>query len=203
MRSITIMILLTVLAIHASAQFERRSVEMSLSGTLGSMKMSDSKGYSSPEALTYLFLSTGVEYFIVDGISLGPQIGLLAAEDEPPAQSVLMNLSYTKRLNDSRTALFIRCGYGKANAISLPFYGGVVPYRIDKEWLVNVYTVGAGVKYLVTDGAALKVEANYRNEGYSKEDYYYLGYPSYQVQYSSIEREYENITLQFGFSIIL
>ncbi len=203
MRSITIIILLTVLSIHVSAQFERHSVEMSLSGTFGSLKMSDNKGYSSPEALTYLFISTGVEYFIIDGISLGPQIGLLAAEDEPPAQSVLMNLSYTKRFDDSRTALFIRCGYGKANTISLPFYGGVVPYRIDKDWLVNVYTVGAGVKYLVSNGAALKVEANYRNEGYSKEENYYPMVPPYQVQYGTVEREYENITLQFGFAIIL
>jgi opacity protein-like surface antigen len=203
MRTITMLFLLSALTIHADAQFQRRSVEMSLSGTFGSLKMSDSKRYSSPEALTYLFISTGVEYFITDGISVGPQIGLLAAEDEPPAQSVLMNLSYTKRLDDSRTALFIRCGYGKANTISLPFYGGVVPYRIDKDWLVNVYTVGAGVKFLVSDGAALKVEANYRNEGYSKEENYYPMYPPFQVQYGTVEREYENITLQFGFSILM
>ncbi len=203
MRLFIIILMLSGTTIFSYGQFERKAVEMSLSGTLGSNKVTMNNGGSSSEAQAYLFLASSVEYYIMDGISIGPQVGLLAVERDPPSQSVLVNISYTRCINDSKAALFIRGGAGKANSVSIPFYGGVLPARIDKEWIVDVYTGGAGVKFIISDAAALRLEANYRVEKFSRDNYIYLGYPSNLFQYRAQEISYNNTTLLMGFSVLL
>jgi opacity protein-like surface antigen len=171
----------------ASAQFTKNSVELSLSGSMGVWTPS-----SQSQSYTYIFLTSDVDYYIIDGLSLEPEIGFTAVENSQPSQSILLNLSYTSRIPNSNTALFLRGGYGIGNTVLwAPF--GSIPIQLSND--LNIYTinVGAGLKILLRENVALRVEGNYRQQSYK---------PNYG-NYSSSTEQYSNFALLLGFSILL
>jgi len=178
----------------AIAQFEKDCVELSLSGSIGSLTETGSAGsISISQSFTYLFLTTALDYYVSDGLSLEPEIGFMAIEKSSPSQSVLLNLSYTSRLPKSMVALFLRGGYGLGNSLTISPYGNI-PMQISNKWDVNTLNFGAGLKILFNENVALRTELNYRRQSFTRGSTYYS---------SSQDYVYSNVGLLLGFSILL
>jgi hypothetical protein len=136
----------------------------------------------------YLLFSVLPGFFVADGLSIEPEISILALEDAKPSFSIIPNLSYTYLIPQSRIALYSRAGYGLSNSRSL--FGLLI--RNSDKMDIGILNFGTGIKYLVSAGAALRIELNYKR--------------------TSQERDFneftENTTLQtfrllFGFSVLL
>jgi hypothetical protein len=134
-------------------------------------------------------------FYVIDGLSLEAELGLLAEEKGEPAQFLLGNVSYTYRIPDSKIALFGRVGYGVSNAVQLPVPLGIVS-RVSNDFDVGVFNAGAGVKILVSQGAALRAELNYKSHSWTTE--YHSYYYSSKTEYT-----YSNTGLLLGFSILI
>lgn len=195
-----IIIALSVLVILSSrtfAQFQQGNWELIFSGNLGSLESSTTvMGQTNSQSRTFANLSISPAYYIVDGLSIEPEFGLLAVEKQTPAQFILGNLSYTHRLPQTDIALFLRAGYGVSNSIQFPVPGGVA-IRISEDFDVGVLNIGVGVKYIIKDIVALRSEVNYRNHSWTRES---IGF--YSPSYSQ-ENSYKHIGLLLGFSILL
>jgi opacity protein-like surface antigen len=193
---IAIILTMCVYSSIGFAQFEKNNVELSFSGSMGSwtVKVAPSYGSSSQsQSYTYIYLTTVVDYYLIDGLSLEPEIGFYAIQQNSPSQSILMNLSYTSRIPNSMIALFLRGGYGIGNAITVAPYGNSPWYTSDK-WNVNLINAGAGVKILLNENVALRIEANYRRDSFTQ---------SATTYSSSADFSYSDVALLFGFSILL
>jgi hypothetical protein len=174
--------------------------ELSMTGSLGSVKSENSYPnlyYPTVESsLQYVFLSFSTGYFLLDHFSIEPEISLLAIENSKPAQSILFNLSYTYQVGNSNTALFLRGGYGLGNGLTYQI-GTVIQTRYSTDFDFKIINAGVGVKYLVAQGAALRIELNYRQQKYSEK--------RSDGPESSITTETKDsiIHLCFGFSVLL
>jgi hypothetical protein len=180
----------------ATAQFKQGDVELSFSGSLGSWNTSStSSGYNLSQSRNVAIISVVPGFYVVDGLSLEPELGLLAEEKAKPAQFLLGNVSYAYRIPDSKIALFGRVGYGFSNAIQLPVQPGIVS-RVSNDFDVGVFNAGAGVKILVSQGAAVRAELNYKSHSWTTE--YHSPYYSSKTEYT-----YSNTGLLLGFSILI
>jgi len=184
----------------SNAQFKKGEVELSLSGSLGSMTnkyttTSTGGKWSNSESNNYLFVSVMPGYYLVDGLSVEPEIGFLAVQHSEPAEYFLFNLSYTYLIPDTREALYARAGYGIANSVEMPYFSGAIGKFSDKL-NVGVINLGGGVKFLLTNSVALRTELNYRTHTWSNSVDY--GYGSY-----SSDQTMSNFGLLIGFSILL
>jgi hypothetical protein len=183
---------------HATAQFKQGDVELSFSGSLGSWNnSSSSSGYNYSESRNMAIISVVPGYYIVDGLSLEAELGLLAEEKAKPAQYLLGNVSYTYLIPESRVALFGRVGYGASNSVQIPVQLGIVS-RVTNNFDVGVFNAGAGVKILVSQGAALRAEVSYKSHSWTTQYPGYFGGSSYKTEYT-----YSNTGLLLGFSILI
>jgi hypothetical protein len=195
-RFILLFAALLIVSAHSSAQFKQGDVELSFSGSLGSLSnSSNTSGYNYSESRNVAILSVVPGYYIIDGLSLEAELGLLAEEKASPAQYLLGNVSYTYRIPESRVALFGRVGYGVSNSIQIPMQLGIVS-RVTSNFDVGVFNAGAGVKILVSQGAALRAELNYKSHSWTSE--YHSAYYSSKTDYT-----YSNTGLLLGFSILI
>jgi hypothetical protein len=140
-----------------------------------------------------LALSPG--YFVLDGLSIEPQIGMLVQKNEKPAWLFLGSLSYTYAIPQSNVAPFLRAGYGVSNAIPLPIDHTLIGRATDKLD-VGVLELGGGLKLKATEGAYLRAEIGYRKSSWSRE-YSWYGYST------TIDYTYSTIALALGFTVIL
>ena len=182
------------------SQFKQKDVELAFSGTLGSWSAGRSSGGSSnSESMKYfsLFLEPG--YYLANSVSLEPEFGMMAVEQEQPAFYIIGNISYTYLPPDSKTALFVLAGYGISNAVQYPLYNNVI-MRISKKMDVTVLNAAFGIKALVNDRVALRVGFNYKDHRRTPENsgYYYYGVAPSQVEYT-----YSNVGLLVGLSVLL
>jgi len=187
--------------------FQAGCVELALSGFAGSMKQTNSMDIYMQDAVNYFTLNFSLGYYLVNGLSVEPQYGILAYEEGPPAHSLQLGLSYTGRIARSNLALFLRGGFGIANSPSYPIFGNALLSAREK-WDVHILTVGAGLKYLVSDAALLKVELNYRQEkypdtyvvySYTYNNYNYFPY----YEYHTIDLTNSFMGILIGFSVLL
>ena len=203
MSRLILVVLTIILGITlAPAQFEKGNVELSLSGTGGGLGTTNTSEMMPPATMSgiYVFLNTSIGYYFLDGLSIEPQYGLLAEENLPPAHSLILNLSYNKRIPNSNIALFVEGGYGISNSISFPLFNGVYKFTFDK-WIAHIINAGTGVKYLVKNDIALKVELNYRSESFTYTDPYHNMFPAIPTNSTNVTYSYFGVL--FGFSIIL
>ncbi len=196
-------LLLCLFTVFSYGQFQRHAVEVSFSGTFGTHKLNGTPLPYSVESQTYAFVTTSAEYYVTDIISVGPQYGILAEKNDPPAHSAVLKLSLTKRIGETPLAYFITGGIGKANAVTIPMAGGVLPALATKDWDVKVLTGGAGLKLLVSDAVAFKMELNYREEKFTRQDYFFVSYSSSSIQLRTVDYVHSNTSLLMGFSVIL
>jgi len=209
--SLKIFVLSLILFSSTFAQFKKGDVELSLSGTVGSWtnryNYSSSLPYSynsdRSESLNFILLAITGGIFLYDGFSFEPEIDIVALEKEEPAQCYIGNVSYTALLPDSKVALFMRGGYGVSNSFQVPMWG-MMPMGAMDKFNVKIINVGAGVKYLITEQVALRIELNYRRQSFGKEENFVIPYyPSGIIVKEKRGYTYSSIGLYFGFSVII
>jgi hypothetical protein len=196
-----IVILLVTNILLCYAQFEKGHVEITLMGAAGYEKEKISS-LSNSESFGYVSINTCAGYYFIDGLSIEPQLGLLAIENMSPAQSVLLNLSYTGRITNSNIALFLRGGYGVANAISTPILN--IPIGPQDKWDVHILNLGTGIKFIIKENITFRCEVIYRTESYpyTMYNYVYSGY-SYSYNPETVDYTLSYYGILFGFSVIL
>jgi len=183
----------------ADAQFLKGTTELGLGGSLGSYTTkSTSSGlygnYSNSETKNYAILNLSVGYYVADGLSIEPEISLMAMQGLEPSDLFLVNVSYTMPNPSSKFSPFILVGYGVSNSMQFP--GLSILGRVSDKLDVGVLNVGAGIKYLVSEDIALKMELNYRKESFTQTI-------SYFGSSSSSDNTFATTGLLFGFSVLL
>jgi opacity protein-like surface antigen len=178
------------------APFMQGDWELSMTGTIGKSTRSVSSpspygSWGNESSTTYGTLSLTAGYYIIDQLSIEPEINFLAYEGEPPGESVLLNLSYTYPIPHSIVAPFIRGGYGLGNATSFLGIPDLAIHSTD-NFDIKTLNAGAGVKLIVAQNVALRIEINYRNQTYTLEDISY-----------SLDYKYSTVELFIGFSVLL
>jgi hypothetical protein len=186
-------------------QFKQGDWELGLVGSLGSMSVTSSSSFNSSyysgssssdsKSYGYAIISLSPAFYIADGLSIEPEIGLTAIEEQSPAQFIIGNLSYTYFLHASKTALFARIGYGVSN--SWLFTYNERAYNKQSSSLdIKLVNIGAGLKFLVTSSVILKSEINYLMQKYENKysDSFYT---------SKEELNMNHVSLLFGFAILL
>lgn len=183
-------------------QFSQGKWELGLSGSVGSIKMESeiksslsSSIRTSSDSRAYFQLNVSPAYFVIEGLSVEPEIDFLFVEGGKPAYLFLGNISYSMFLENSFLAPFIRAGYGISNSVVFPFQPGVIN-RVSNKLDVPILNVGAGLKLAVTENVLLRTELNYRSLSYTTN---YSGYNNI----SSNKYTYSFITMQIGFSVLL
>jgi hypothetical protein len=186
-------------ALPAISQTEGGSWELSLAGNGGSMSSSSeytSEGHthsSESEALSYFGLDFRAGYYVVNGLSLEPEVYFLALEKNPPTFNLGANVAYTFVVPESPVRPFLIAGYGIGNGV--PLMQRLISRASDKLD-IPVLRVGGGLKILLSKNIALKVE--YRYERYTREEsgtYYVYSYTSKSTE------NFHNVL--FGFSVFL
>ncbi len=186
--------LTVILSVICMAQFEKGSIELSLVGMAGAQK-------STAEYKTYAFASTSIDLFVAEYISIEPQVDVLFNPLGPPAESIIGNISGSQRIANSNIAFFVKAGYGRGNSAIYPMTSEMTPRHVVDGWNVGIVDVGGGIKYLISNKAALKIEANFREETFPTIFYYFSPYG--QVNTYEADVTDSNIALLIGFSIFL
>ncbi len=203
-RFLLLLLLNAIYSATTSAQFEPGKVEITFNGAAGYLKDNLPANLYGSQSIGYVMLNADVGYYLLDGFSIEPQLGLLATENTFPSRSALLNLSYAHRISTSAIALFIRSGYGISNSLSSPEVG-FVPVRINEISNVHLINAGVGAKILVTENVALNIEMNYRRETFDDKVptgiYVVTGNFAYLTQ--TVDYTYSYVGALFGFSIFL
>lgn len=152
----------------AYAQFQKGDVELTLDGTIGmNSSSSKSQGSSSSSDRNFMVLTLAPGFYVVDGLSLEPLIGITAVEDYKPGFLLLANVSYTNYLKAQNLGLFFKIGYGLSNAASVP---GMNSYnRLTEDLDISVLNLGGGAKFLLGSKAYIKTELNYRRFSWERD----------------------------------
>jgi opacity protein-like surface antigen len=182
----------------ANAQFRAGSVEITLLGGGGSVSSSvDRSGSSSSSDNSEMFitLSAMPSYFIVDGLSIEPEVQVYIESPKGSSSHSAVGLtgclSYTF-LTGSSAFPFLRAGYGIAGGVQFPIFGGMLfPALSDNASNVTGPYIGGGVKFLVSPSVAVRLELGWRGQ------YYSIGDAPYTSDYS-----YSTVALRFGLSLL-
>jgi opacity protein-like surface antigen len=190
MKKLLVLILLTV-AGSASAQFTKGSWEM---GLMGSISNVDIESYDFHQSQTVFNISVSPAYYVIDGLSLEPEIAFFFNFDnaDNPGYQLLLNAGYTFKSTKSFSP-YIKAGYGFGNILTINFSGTQsVPTGNTKneEESLAIVNAGVGIKWLLGGSAAIKTELNYHNQNLSSE-------------LLNTEDQYRNIGLLLGLSVFL
>jgi Outer membrane protein beta-barrel domain len=160
------------ITVETAAQVTSGSWELSLSATMGSVSSSTEYTYGGKtstyegEAETYLSLAIRPGFFVVDGLSIEPELLWTAIEGDRPAIAVLGGLSYTFTIPESPVAPFILVGYGIGNGI--PIAQRLIG-RTSSDFDVSALNVGGGLKVFVSPNVAFRAEYRYQRYSWQEE----------------------------------
>jgi hypothetical protein len=192
--------LVAFLAFPAYCQTGAGSWEFSLSGNGGTTSTTSEATFGGQtytddgESESYIGLDLRAGYYVVDGLSLEPEIYWLAVEGMPPMFNLGANAAYTFTIPEAPVRPFLTVGYGVGN--SVPVMQRLFN-RSSNELDVPVFRAGGGVKVFIVKQVALKLE--YRYERYTQESSDSFGpYFSYSSKTTS---NFHNVLV--GFSIFL
>ena len=114
------------------------------------------------EATTIFNVPLRIGFFVYKGIEIEPEVLLTIPEEgDGTGIHVLLNVSYNLKASD-KTILFFLGGYGFGNSSPI--------YRIawDEDESITALNFGGGIKYLVSNSAAIRLE--YRYTRYSDDE---------------------------------
>lgn len=180
---------------NGRAQFKKGDVELSFFGTMGSWTSSYSgPNFSSSTTEKYLSINVTPGYYLADGLSVEPQLGLTWIERSKPSEYLLLNLSYTYLLPESRVGVFAAAGYGIGNSEQYPMTN--VAVQVSDKFNVGVLNMGVGAKFLISKDVLIRTELNYRADSWTEE----YSNPYYSI---SSDNKQSAISLLAGISILL
>ena len=159
MKTVVCMLVLAMLfgGSVAFCQVEKGSWEMSLAATFGSV--STSRDGDEGESTSLLSVAFRPGYYVIDGLSIEPELFWTAIESERPMFSLAANASYTFRPSDANVSPFLLAGYGIGNGI--PTFQRLM-FRASDEMDVSVLNLGGGVKYFLSKDIGLRAEYRYQ-----------------------------------------
>jgi hypothetical protein len=141
--------------ISVAQPLEGKRFEFSTSASMWNVKSGDGE----TETVFNLPIRLGV--FIFKGLEFEPELFLtIPEESDETGYVILANLSYNFKTSEN-LMLFVLGGAGYGNGSRL------FDFVLDNDMGVTVYNFGAGIKYLVGNSAALRIE--YRFTKYSGE----------------------------------
>lgn len=153
---------LLILAGSVNAQFRKDNFEVGVSTSLGSLNTNNSNPWLTNYSTYYFtFLSGFAGYYLFDGLSIEPEFGIFAVENNRPAQFIIGNLSYTKLRKNSPFAFFGKLGYGLSNSVILTTSTKPLLSNPD-NFDTKIISVGMGVKYILDYQVVLRGEFNYK-----------------------------------------
>ena len=127
------------------------------------------------EATTIFNLPLRIGFFAYKGLEIEPEVLLTIPEDgDGTGIHVLANVSYNLKVSD-KTILFFLGGYGFGNSSPI--------YRIafDEDESITALNFGGGIKYLVSNTAAIRLEYRYtsytdeQGDHFRTDNNFYLG----------------------------
>lgn len=198
------LLLLVLMQVTTSAQdennlFHKGRWELNFTGSLGSiaesMDISSEYGsFNSSDSHSYFELGVIPAYYLTDGLSIEPEINMMAFEGTQPAFLFLGNLSYTMYIKNSIVFPYIRAGYGVSNSFQFPVNRSIS--RMSNSLDIGVLNLGGGIKVSLSEKVLLRTEVNYRSFSYShdQDSFYYSTSSDYNIS---------SLALLFGFSILL
>ncbi|HYM20221.1 MAG TPA: hypothetical protein VEW28_04360 [Candidatus Kapabacteria bacterium] len=176
--------------------FDKGTSELSLLGGGGSITETLS-GSSSSFNITTFSLSVTPAYFVTDGLSIEPEIGVsILSGDEiksSTAFSFVGNLSYTFIPKSGSVAPFIRAGAGISNGLTFPSAFPSIFGGNNDIGSVFILQAGAGLKFLIGTMAAIRMEIYYKRQSYS-----------ISSSYSNTSSDFSDATIgaQLGISVM-
>ncbi len=177
------LLLTTFVGLHSlNAQFKQGNFEFGFGGTGGWEKVSSETVYSLE--LKYVSLSLISGYYVIDGLSIEPEIGMTFMEKIKPAFSFIGNVSYTFLLPETPMGVFARMGYGVTNSSNTP--GDIIYSRAWGNNDANIFNLGAGAKFLIDPKVYIRSEILYRN-----------------IKWRKVSEEHEFIVFLIGLGIVL
>lgn len=196
-RFLVVLIAVLFLEIPVNAQFRKDNFEVGLSSSFGTLSASNTNPYLQNYSTYYFtFLSGFVGYYLFDGLSIEPEFGIFAVENNTPSQFLIGNISYTKLRKNSPFAFFGKIGFGISNSIILTY--------IDKPLITNpdnfdtkIVSIGMGVKYILDYQIVLRGEFNYKFQSRS-----ITAGPISGKMYN-YDAKYETFSLVLGASFLL
>ena len=198
MKTLSLGILAVVSLTSVRAQFQQGDVELALSGTVGAWSTSYTFGQqTNSESRNVLMLGITTGYFLTDGFSVEPEFVFMAVEKQSPGHSILANVSYTYFGAESKVAPFVRVGYGISNSFSFMGNQSFLS-RVSDKLDVTVLQAGGGIKVLVATGAAIRLELNYKNQSFTREDPGFFGSGSFETKMGNTY-----VGLLVGLSVLL
>jgi opacity protein-like surface antigen len=153
---ILILVIPVIVSETFAQPFQGKRYEFSTSASFLSTKY---KG--AEESNTVFNLSLRLGYFIFKGLEIEPELVLtIPDESENTGYFFMGNLAYNFKTSE-KMAAFILAGAGYGNGLR------IFSWVMDGDTGVTALNFGAGIKYLISESAALRIE--YRLTKYSGE----------------------------------
>lgn len=172
----SILFMMVAIAIPAAAQFHKGAIELSFSGYGGVNKQEievEDTQYSEfneeLDANKYFVLFIRADYFLCHTLSIEPEISWTTQDKMPPSYFLSANAAYHFTQINKRVVPFVLAGMGVGNG--LPVMNLLPAGYPSNKFDVTLFTVGAGVKYPLSEKIALRLE--YRYQRYKMD--YHLG----------------------------
>ena len=124
---------------------------------------------------TLINLPFRIGYYIFRGLEIEPEFILtIPEESEDTGYFILINLAYNFKASE-KVIPFVLAGGGYGN--------GSTAFKVvfDQEMGVTALNFGAGIKYLVGDSAALRIEYRFTKYSGEKTESYWWGTYTYEL----------------------
>lgn len=146
----------------------------------------------------YLNLNAYGGYFILEGLSLGPEIGINLTFENPTLY-IIGNLAYTFNSVSRSAYPYIKVGYGVTDLLN---------YSDQETGLFeslnySLLNLGLGIKFLQSDYLAFILEVNYKYITGSDTALYYYYNPYATTQNINADTKMSVLSISLGSSIVL
>ena len=165
---IKISLLSLLISSQIIAQTEQGNWELSTSVTAGLVSESSTRNgeTNEGESESYFLLAIRPGYFVADNFEIEPEFMLTAIENIEPGINIALNLAYNFDIPESNVIPFVLAGYGFGNAI--PLFNSLVIRQTDSFEMSHL-NLGFGLKTLLNEWVALRVEYRFQSFSYDTE----------------------------------
>ena len=204
---------LLILFLLSTAMFAQTSSSVADSATAqnpfssGAIELSFTGGYAHTtyeSTYTYLYpnpyeatstttfnvidLSGSIGFYVAEGLSIEPEFQFSYFFGESSGDliySIIGNLSYTYLYPKSKSALFVRAGYGTANGVPVLPPNNMI-YKDGSDKNSQILNLGIGSKSFLTDSILLRTEIGYTSYNYNYDKNVYGNF-NYKKKYSFVK----------------
>ncbi len=123
--------------------------------------------YTYEDDYLHFFIGATVGYYIIDGLSIEPEVDFITIIGSDPSYTIIGNLCYTVFSSLENNYFYVKLGYGWGAAGNYYYEADNSGYRIINSAI--------GFKARISSSFTYRLELNYRNmsKEYSAKDEYY------------------------------